>query len=85
MVTDSKEVFFEQVQLTPAVRDKVNSMIDSGLFLGIVMVFISGFIELMIFLRGHWTTQNGRICFYQIKEFEWTECSDCIGRIWNDS
>lgn len=53
MVTDSKEVFFEQVQLTPAVRDKVNSMIDSGLFLGIVMVFISGFIELMIFLRGH--------------------------------
>lgn len=53
MVTDSKEVFFEQVQLTPAVRDKVNSMIDSGLFLGIVMVFISGFTEFMIFLRGH--------------------------------
>ena len=53
MVTDSKEVFFEQVQLTPAVRDKVNSMIDSGLFLGIVMVFISLFIRLMILLRGH--------------------------------
>ena len=34
MVTDSKEVFFEQVQLAPAVRDKVNSMIDSGLFFG---------------------------------------------------
>jgi len=30
MVTDSKEVFFEQIQLAPAVRDKVNSMIDSG-------------------------------------------------------
>ena len=34
MVTDSKEEFFEQVQLAPAVRDKVNSMIDSGLFFG---------------------------------------------------
>ena len=32
MVTDTKEDFFEQVQLAPTVRDKVNSMIDSGLF-----------------------------------------------------
>ena len=34
MVTDTKEDFFEQVQLAPTVRDKVNSMIDSGLFFG---------------------------------------------------
>ena len=52
MVTDSKEVFFEQVQLAPAVRDKVNSMIDSGLFLGIVMVFIYFLIEPIILLKG---------------------------------
>ena len=56
MVTDTKEDFFEQVQLAPTVRDKVNSMIDSGLFFGIYFMVFYGFFDGQWsngFLRGH--------------------------------